>query len=186
MVDSGVGDRKRIMVTTQMATSPTNVPLARPQDAVPRPSMRRTEHRQVVYRVLLGSEGRARRLASIAGACRFVWNELLDQQEQLHTMARMCGGRTPSPTFFTMGKAFTDLRRVTPWLQDMPYAPVRYTLKHQADAWRRFFDGAVTPSPFRRMSASRTTGCGFPAWAGWRFAGEVAIPIPKDDPSRPL
>ena len=137
------------MVTTQMATSPTNVPLARPQDAVPRPSMRRTEHRQVVYRVLLGSEGRARRLASIAGACRFVWNELLDQQEQLHTMARMCGGRTPSPTFFTMGKAFTDLRRVTPWLQDMPYAPVRYTLKHQADAWRRFFDGAVTPSPLR-------------------------------------
>ena len=59
--------------------------------------------------MLPGSEGRARRLASIAGACRFVWNELLDQQEQLHTMARMCGGRTPSPTFFTMAKAFTDL-----------------------------------------------------------------------------
>ena len=112
------------MVTTQMATSPTNVPQGSAQNAVTSYSTRRTEHRQVVYRVLPGSEGRARRLASIAGACRFVWNELLDQQEQLHTMARMCGGRTPSPTFFTMGKAFTELRRVTPWLQDMPYAPV--------------------------------------------------------------
>ena len=60
------------MVTTQMAPSTTNVPRARPQDAVPRPSTRRTEHRQVVYRVLPGIEGRARRLASIAGACRFV------------------------------------------------------------------------------------------------------------------
>ena len=49
------------------------------------------EHRQVVYRVLPGSAARARRLASIAGACRFVWNELLDQQDQLHVAARMCG-----------------------------------------------------------------------------------------------
>ena len=121
-------------MTTQMATSTTNVPRA---------STRRTEHRQVVYRVLPGSKGRARRLASIAGACRFVWNELLDQQEQLHTMARMCGGRTPSPTFFTMGKAFTDLRRVTPWLQDMPYATVRYTLK------RRGRDSVTIPQDVR-------------------------------------
>ena len=145
------------MVTTQMATSTTNVPRARPQDAVPRPSTRRTEHRQVVYRVLPGSEGRARRLASIAGACRFVWNELLDQQEQLHTMARMCGGRTPSPTFFTMAKAFTDLRRVTPWLQDMAFTAVRYTLKHQADAWRRFFDGTAGRPRFKRRGRDSVT-----------------------------
>ena len=145
------------MVTTQMATSPTNVPQGSAQNAVTSCSTRRTEHRQVVYRVLPGSEGRARRLASIAGACRFVWNELLDQQEQLHTMARMCGGRTASPTFFTMGKAFTDLRRVTPWLQDMPYAPVRYTLKHQADAWRRFFDGAGGWPRFKRRGRDSVT-----------------------------
>ena len=145
------------MVTTQMATSPTNVPQGSAQNAVTSCSTRRTEHRQVVYRVLPGSEGRARRLASIAGACRFVWNELLDQQEQLHTMARMCGGRTASPTFFTMGKAFTDLRRVTPWLQDMPYAAVRYTLKHQADAWRRFFDGAGGRPRFKRRGRDSVT-----------------------------
>ena len=173
------------MVTTQMATSRTNVPQGSAQNAVTSCSMRRTEHRYVVYRVLPGSEGRARRLASIAGACRFVWNELLDQQEQLHTMARMCGGRTPSPTFFTMAKAFTDLRRVTPWLQDMPYArrcgtrsSTRVTPGADSSTGpqddRGSSGGAVTPSPLRRMSASRTTGCGSPAWDGLRFAGEAA------------
>ena len=142
---------------TKMATSTTNHPQVAVQDAAASPSTHHTEHRQVVYRVLPGSAGRARRLASIAGACRFVWNELLDQQEQLHIMARMCAGRTPSPTFFTLSKAFTDLRRVTPWLQDMPYAAVRYTLKYQADAWRRFFDGTAGRPRFKRRGRDSVT-----------------------------
>ena len=140
-----------------MVTSTTTVPQVPAQDGAASGSTCRTEHRQVVYRVLPGSEPRARRLASIAGACRFVWNELLDQQQQLHTMARMCAGRTPSPTFFTLGKAFTDLRRVTPWLQDMPYAAVRYTLKYQADAWRRFFDGTAGRPRFKRRGRDSVT-----------------------------
>ncbi|MDE0057352.1 MAG: helix-turn-helix domain-containing protein [Defluviicoccus sp.] len=52
----------------------------------------RTTHRQVVYRLLPGSRAKARRLAALAGACRFVWNEMLDQQEQLYAIARMQGG----------------------------------------------------------------------------------------------
>ncbi len=97
------------------------------------------EHRQIVYRVLFDRPATARRLAAVAGACRFVWNEMLDQQAQLVDVARMCGARPPAPRFFTLSKAFTQLRRVTPWLQAMPSAPVRYPLKHQADAWRRSF-----------------------------------------------
>ena len=71
----------------------------------------RTTHRQVVYRLLPGSRAKARRLAALAGACRFVWNEMLDQQEQLYAIARMQGAKPPAPTFFTLGKAFTQLRR---------------------------------------------------------------------------
>ena len=103
------------------------------------------EHRHVTFRLLPGSRENAHRLAMIAGACRFVWNEMLDQQEQVHAIAGMCAART----FFTLGKAFTQLREVTPWLQDMPFAVVRYTLKHQADAWQRFFRGEAGRPKFR-------------------------------------
>ena len=53
------------------------------------------EHRNVTFRLLPGSRENARRLAMIAGACRFVWNEMLDQQEQIHIIAGMCAARTP-------------------------------------------------------------------------------------------
>ncbi|MCE2521494.1 MAG: helix-turn-helix domain-containing protein [Alphaproteobacteria bacterium] len=92
------------------------------------------EFRNVTFRLLPESRAKAKKLAAVAGACRFVWNEILDQQEQLYAIAGMCGAKPPGVSFFTLGKAFTQLRRVTPWLQDMPFAPVRYTLKHQADA----------------------------------------------------
>ena len=115
------------------------------------------EHRQIVYRVLFDRPATARRLAAVAGACRFVWNEMLDQQAQLYDMARMCGAKPPAPTFFTLGKAFTQLRRVTPWLQAMPYAPVRYTLKYQADAWRRFFRGEGGRPRFKRRGRDSVT-----------------------------
>ena len=108
-----------------------------------------TEFRSVTYRLLPGSRERARQLVQIAGACRFVWNEMLDQQEQLYAVARMCGSKPPAPTFFTLGKAFTQLRRVTPWLQDMPYKLVRHSLKHQADAWRAFFRGQAGHPRFK-------------------------------------
>ena len=100
-----------------------------------------TDHRNITYRLLPGSPGAARKLASAAGACRYVWNCLLDDRQALYDVARMCGAKPPLPTFFTLGKAFTDLRNATPWLNDLPFAPVRYCLKHQADAWKRFFRG---------------------------------------------
>ena len=115
------------------------------------------EHRQIVYRVLFDRPTTARRLAAVAGACRFVWNEMLDQQAQLYDMARMCGAKPPAPTFFTLGKAFTQLRRATPWLQAMPYAPVRYTLKYQADAWRRFFRGEGGRPRFKKRGRDGVT-----------------------------
>ena len=111
------------------------------------------EHRQIVYRLHQGS----RKLASVAGACRFVWNEMLDQQEQLYTVARMCAVKPPSPSFFSLGKAFTQLRRVTPWLREMPYVPVRYTLTHQADAWQRYFKGQGGRPRFKKRGNDSVT-----------------------------
>ena len=116
-----------------------------------------TEHRQIVFRLLPGMPSRGQKLASVAGACRFVWNEMLDQQEQLYAVARMCGSKPPSPSFFTLCKAFTQLRRVTPWLQDMPFHPVRYALKYQADAWQAFFRGQGGHPRFKRRGSDSVT-----------------------------
>ena len=99
--------------------------------------------RAVRYRVLPGTRAKARRLNRIAGACRYVWNRMLEDQQTLHDTAKMCGASAPSPTFFTLSKAFTDLRKSNghEWLKDLPFAIVRYTLKRQAHAWQRFFRG---------------------------------------------
>ena len=99
------------------------------------------EYCNVTYRLIPGRRAKAAQLARIVGACRYVWNTLLDDQEQIHTIARMCGAKTPAPTFFTLGKGFTQLRRSTPWLGALPFTIVRYTCKQQADAWQAFFRG---------------------------------------------
>ena len=102
-----------------------------------------TTVRAVRYRVLPGTKAKAHRLNRIAGACRHVWNQMLADQEDLHRIARMNGARAPGVTFFTLGKAFAELRHSDgrEWLRELPFGVVRYALKRQADAWRRFFDG---------------------------------------------
>ena len=116
-----------------------------------------TEYRSVTFRLLPGSRTRAQKLAALAGACRFVWNEMLDQQDQLHAAALLCGAKAPAPTFFTLGKAFTQLRAVTPWLQEMPFGPVRYALKYQADAWAAFFRGHAARPRFKQRGNDSVT-----------------------------
>ena len=99
-----------------------------------------TEIRSVQYRLLPCTVAKAKALSRLAGACRWVWNEMLDQQNQIHELHRMYGVEgNQYPSFFTLGKAFTQLRKTTPWLQELPYGIVRYTLKYQADAWKAFF-----------------------------------------------
>ncbi len=94
------------------------------------------------------------RLGLLLGACRCVWNRMLAQQMEMYDLARMEGAKPRVPAFFTLGKALTRLRSATPWLETMPYAPVRYTLKYQADAWKRFGE---------RRSAGRTRGAAGPS-----------------------
>ena len=123
---------------------------------------------------LPGSRRRAHDLARIAGACRFVWNQVLADQEDLHRIARMVGAKPPSVSFFSLGKAFTQLRRVTPWLQELPFGIVRHTLERQADAWTAHFKGRRGRPRFK----SRRRGAdGFTIPERVRFDGErIAIP----------
>ena len=134
-----------------------------------------TEIRAVRYRVLPGTRAKARNLNRLAGACRYVWNVTLDDQQILHDTARMFGASAPSPTFFTLGKAFTQLRQSIghEWLKKLPFAVVRYTLKRQADAWQRFFKGQGGRPKFK----GRSSGMSFTVPHDVRIrSGRIAVP----------
>ncbi len=102
-------------------------------------------HRQIVYRLPPGSTAKAGRLAGQAGACRFVWNEMLARQKVACDAARVEGEKPPSVTFLSLGKRFAELRREVPWLSDYAFKVTRYTLKYQADAWKAAFRGSGFP-----------------------------------------
>ena len=96
-------------------------------------------HRNVTYRLLPVTRTNAKQLERLGGACRFVWNHFLAERlatYQFNLCFEATYGIKPEPSstsFFTLGKEFTQLRKRLPWLQALPFAPVRYTLKYQAD-----------------------------------------------------
>ena len=115
-----------------------------------------TEFRSVTFQLHPGTRARHRKLAQIAGACRYVWNHFLACNRRDHATYKLrklmfdAGllidkPSPPSLSFQSMGVRFTALRRETPWLQRLPYAPVRYALKYQAEAWARAFGGGGFP-----------------------------------------
>ena len=110
-------------------------------------------YRNITYRLIPGTRLKAQKISQVAGACRWVWNDFLADtkkryREHVET-ERFCEDtligllferpENPSLTFFSLSNRFIQLRADTPWLQGLPFAPVRYTLKRQADAWQRAF-----------------------------------------------
>ena len=122
-----------------------------------------TEFRAVRFALHPGTRRKGRLIAQTAGATRFVWNHFLDRNRweyarhrnwaPYHEAGLVVGEPPPKPSvsFFSLGKQFTELRRETPWLQQLPFDPVRYALKYQADAWKRAFAGDGFPKFKARM-----------------------------------
>ena len=100
-------------------------------------------YRGITYRLIPGTKARARQLACLAGACRYVWNHFLGENQRFMEIHREEPELHPKPqtSFFRLGKDFTQLRLGTPWMQELSFSIVRYTLKHQADAWAQYFKG---------------------------------------------
>ena len=94
--------------------------------------------RSSVYRLHPGTLRRAQLLSGIAGANRYVWNWAIGQNRDAMKTYEEGKGEKPSPTFFTLGLAFTKLRESEghEWLKELPYAEVRYALKWYADAMK--------------------------------------------------
>ena len=100
-----------------------------------------TVHRTVRLRLYPGEAATGLLLTAIAGACRYVWNHLLADQERRYRLWQVYRiGPKPVPTFFTLGLRFTALRHDPDhaWLKEYPYKVVRYSLKYLADAYARY------------------------------------------------
>jgi len=76
----------------------------------------------------------------------------------------------PSTSFFTLGKQFTRLRARTDWLRQLPFAPVRHALKHQAEAWQKFFNRQGGRPRFKSKHGERTVT--FPEPGHFRMRGD--------------
>lgn len=113
-----------------------------------------TTYRAVTFRLHPGSRARHVEIARTAGACRHVWNHFLAKNRREYALWKAshdfggpaCHGlERPPVTFQSLGVQFTQLRKATPWLAELPYLPVRYVLKYQADAWKRAFERGGYP-----------------------------------------
>ena len=99
------------------------------------------EIRSTEFVVLPVAKIKARKMFQIAGACRFVWNHFREKNLGDYQKFRDGKGNRPVVSFFNLGVEFTKLRNETEWLQELPAHPVRYTLKHFADALKQATQG---------------------------------------------
>lgn len=101
-----------------------------------------TVHRAVRFRLLPGTEARARYLSGLAGANRFVWNHWVarfreHRRRYVFWKAYRIG---PKPQFnhkwFEIGKAFTQMKCASEyaWLNTYPSKEVKYAFKYLQDA----------------------------------------------------
>ena len=128
-----------------------------------------TEFRAVRFALHPGNRRKGKLIAQTAGATRSVWNHFLARNQReyerhlnwapYYEAGLVVGEPPPKPpvSFFSLGKQFTELRRETPWLRKLPFAPVRYALKYQDDAWKRKFKGGGFPKFKARMGADSFT-----------------------------
>ena len=95
------------------------------------------QHRTIRYRLHPQTKAKARKLAGMAGACRFVWNHFVGKLKAEY----ICYGKS-NYQFFTLGKQFSLLRQyMYPWLQEYSMAIVRLSLKPIETSYKEFFKG---------------------------------------------
>ena len=115
------------------------------------------EIRSVEFVVLPTSGVKARKMFQIAGACRFVWNHFRNKNLEEYQKFRNGKGDILSASYFSLGVEFTKLRHKTAWLRELPANPVKYTLKHFADALGQTIQGKKGfPKP---RSRKKTVPC---------------------------
>ena len=118
------------------------------------------QHRTIRYRLHPQTKAKARKLAGMAGACRFVWNHFVGKLKAEY----VCYGKS-NYQFFALGKQFTLLRQYTyPWLQEYSANIVKTSLKPIETNYKKFFKFKDVGLP--RFKARRKANDSFPLSKG--------------------
>ena len=92
-------------------------------------------HWTIRYRLHPQTQAKARKLAGLAGACRFVWNHFVGKLRDEYLAYGRC-----KPWYYTLGKQFTLLRRYyEPWLQEYSMPIVRGVLQPLETTYKKFY-----------------------------------------------
>ncbi len=89
------------------------------------PSDSNCSYRGIEYRLLPGTQWKAQLLAGLCGACRFVWNSIL---EQINGEVKDKDTENPSTSFYSLINRYPILRKETDWLSKYSSHIVRNTL----------------------------------------------------------
>ncbi len=108
-------------------------------------------HRGITLRVHPGSKAKHDKMMRVAGACRKVWNEVLEICERQYQDYKAGKSDKPNVTYFGLNSLYVQSKREWPWWGELPAATVRSTMQHLAEAYKRFFDSAGFPDWQRRF-----------------------------------
>ncbi len=129
-------------------------------------------HRTTRYRLLPRTRAKHQLLWQVTGACVYVWNQMLERNEEEYAWHERIPWVLPKPStrFESTAKAFTQLRAKTDWLQALPFGAVRHALKDQALAWERYFKHQAGRPKYKSKYRTRTVT--FPEPGHFKLAGK--------------
>ncbi len=104
-------------------------------------------HRGITLRVRPGSKAKHDKMMRITGACRKVWNEVLEICERQYQDYKAGKGGKPNITHFGLNNLYVQIKQELPWLSELPSHTVRYTMKHLAEAYKQFFKAGAGGHP---------------------------------------
>ncbi len=129
-------------------------------------------HRTSRYRLLPRTRAKHQLLWQVTGACVYVWNQMLERNEEEYAWHERIPWVLPKPStwFESTAKVFTQLRAKTDWLQVLPFGAVRHALKDQALAWERYFKHQAGRPKYKSKYRTRTVT--FPEPGHFKLAGK--------------
>ncbi len=107
-------------------------------------------HRGITLRVHPGSKAKHDKMMRTVGAGRHVWHEALAICKQQYQDYKGGNADRPSVTFVSLCKLYMQIKQELSWLRELHASTVRYTMKHLAEAYKRFFAGAGFPDGKRK------------------------------------
>lgn len=106
------------------------------------------------------------------GACRYIWNWMLDYQQQMHE----CGGKRLSS--FKMSGVLTSLKHNNEykWLSEVSASSLQRVCKDLDDAYRSYFDGI---NDFPKRKTKKKSKPSYPLRQGYMYFEDTDVHVEK-------